>query len=328
MPKIHLVDTTPLIALNRLEQHLGGKHTILLKRDDIGGVGGGGNKLRKLEYSVAEALAQGCDTLITFGALQSNHARLTAAVAAHCGLDCVLILSKRVARQDTFYTESGNVLLNDLLGAEIHVLEDDEDPLARADEIKDALVQQGRKPYVIPFGGSDALGALGYADCAQEIARQAEGKGIRVDHIVHASGSGGTQAGLIAGCERSLTGARVHGISVLAQAPALQETVHTIANGARERLGLPLGETATDVIVEDGFIDGGYGVVNEQTLDAVRLLAETEGILLDPVYTGKAFAGLLHLLRTEEIPQGDTVVFLHTGGMPGIFAYTSAFKAA
>lgn len=328
MHKICLIKTSPLIRLERLEQHLGGSHTILLKRDDIGGIGGGGNKLRKLEHSVAKALQQGCDTLITFGALQSNHARLTAAVAAYCGLDCALILNKRVDRQDAFYTESGNLLLNNLFGADAYVLEADQDPLAYADNVKEKLKKQGRKPYVVPFGGSDSLGALGYVDCVEEVAQQIKGQELRVDHIVHASGSGGTQAGLIVGSERWLRGAQVRGISVLAQAAALQETVHHIANGARERLELPLHKDRKSVVVDDRFIDGGYGAVSEQTLEAVRLMATIEGVLLDPVYTGKAFAGFLHLLQTREIPKNETVIFLHTGGMPGIFAYTPAFRAA
>lgn len=314
--------------MERLEAHLGGHHMILIKRDDVGGLGGGGNKLRKLEYSVAEALRRGCDTLITFGALQSNHARLTAAVAAHCGLACVLILSKRVDRHDMFYAESGNLLLNNLLGAEIHVLDADRDPLVYADELKDGLAGRGRKAYVIPFGGSDALGALGYVDCAEEIGRQAGRHDIRSGHIVHASGSGGTQAGLIVGCERLPVAMRVHGISVLAQAPALKDTVRGLAEGVRSLLGIAPGEDEESIVVEDGFIGDGYGAVNTETLDAVRLLAKTEGILLDPVYTGKAFAGLLHLLRAQEIPRGDAVVFVHTGGMPGLFAYTPAFMAA
>lgn len=323
LARLALAGPSPLMRLERLGRELG--INLYIKRDDLGAIGGGGNKLRKLEYSVALALADGCDTLITFGALQSNHARLSAAVAARQGLRCELILNRKVPRATVHYEQSGNLALDRIFGAQLHVLAADYDPLAFCATRMQALKAEGRKPYVVPFGGSDALGAIGYAECVTELVSQAADAGITIDRLYHGSGSGGTQAGLLLGAQRHDAAFSIQGISVLNNQAALTTIVQGILEQARQRLTLSPSTASIDI--DDQYVGPGYGIPDARTHEAIELMARTEGVVLDPVYTGKAFAGLLGHVRQKRIASGETVVFLHTGGLPGVFAYADAFGA-
>jgi D-cysteine desulfhydrase family pyridoxal phosphate-dependent enzyme len=326
LPRLALLDSapTPLVELRTLGAPLGSVR-ILVKRDDLGGIGAGGNKLRKLQYAVGAAHAEGADTLLTFGALQSNHARLTAAVAASCGMECELFLSRRVPRRDPAYESSGNLLLARLFGATVHEIAPEADAVALAAARVDALRASGRRPWVIPFGGSDATGALGYVDCATELVAQCGALGLGgPDHVIVASGSGGTQAGLVAGFHAAGTATRVHGVSVLHPAAALAAIVRRLAAETCARLGHGAPPDA-QTEVDDRFVGAGYGVPTDAAQQAIRRLARAEGIVLDPVYTGKAFAGLLALAASGRFAPGATVVFVHTGGLPGVFAYAPEF---
>lgn len=320
LPRIKLLDRTPLTRLDRLGAALG--LNLYIKRDDIGATGGGGNKLRKLEFILARALEQGCDTLITFGALQSNHARLTAAVAARFGLACHLILNRKVPRSGPHYEGGGNLVLDSLFGATLHILPADDDPLAYCEGLKADLGKQGGKPYVVPFGGSDALGAIGYIACIQEIMEQAGEEDIAIDHLVHASGSGGTQAGLILGARMHAAAFDIQGISVLHTAQNLAPIVQNIVDEACPFVGMAPGADDMPVQIDDRFVGKGYGLMNADVREALALMAGTEGIVLDPVYTGKAFSGLIKRAHEGLYKKGSTVVFVHTGGLPGLFAYS------
>lgn len=323
-PRFQLLRTpTPLAEHPSLGARLGDVR-FFIKRDDFGEIGGGGNKLRKLEFAVGAARRDGADTLVTFGALQSNHARLTAAVAARAGMRCELILSKRVPRSDPAYETSGNMLLMKLFGANVNLLETAEDPLERAERLVAQLRARHRRPYVIPFGGSDVLGALGYAACAQEIVGQLHAQGLGADHVVVASGSGGTQAGLVAGFHAAGSTARVHGVSVLHPSAKLKDVVSPLVEGTCE--ALEVSARGARVETDDRFVGEGYGIPNAGTMLAIRELASSEGLILDPVYTGKAFAGLLAAAREGRFRPGECVVFVHTGGLPGLFAYASEFE--
>lgn len=320
-----LDEVSPLVEHKSLGERLGGIR-LFIKRDDIATIGGGGNKLRKLEFAVGKAQQEGADTLVTFGALQSNHARLTAAVAAKLGMRCELILSKRVPRSGMLYENNGNVLLTRLFGANIHILSAEADPLEWCGRHVESLRREGRKPYVIPFGGSDCLGALGMAHCAFEFLDQLSKQNAKPDHVVVASGSGGTQAGLLAGLHAAGSDAHVHGISVLHPAEKLCGIVSSIAAEACKAMGDKPFD-ASKVQVDDRFVGAGYGIPYDRVLDTIRMLAGTEGVLLDPVYTGKAFAGLRGLAEEGKFAPGETVVFVHTGGLPGLFAYSDEFPA-
>ncbi|MGO4331637.1 D-cysteine desulfhydrase family protein [Cupriavidus sp. 2TAF22] len=315
----------PIQHLPRLSQYLGGAD-IFVKRDDIGGLGGGGNKLRKLEYLVGEALADGADTIITVGGRQSNHARLTAAAAAKAGLACELILARLVPREDADYVNSGNVLLDDLFGARVHDLPAGSDALGYANQRAEALRAQGRRVYVCPLGGSSPTGCLGYAACAVEIDDEASTRGLSFDRILVANGSGGMQAGLIAGeiaCGRPA--ARVAGYSVLAPLEKAREDTLAKARQTLALLDPALGVAAESVDVDGSQFGPGYGQPTAGMVDALRLVATQEGILLDPVYSGKAFAGLVHDVRAGRYRKGQQILFVMSGGVPSLFAYRSIF---
>lgn len=318
VPRVVLTGASPLTKLEVLGAKLGHPN-LYIKRDDLGEIGGGGNKLRKLEYTLGRAISNDCDTLITFGALQSNHARITAAVAAKFGLRCHLILSRKVARTGPHYECGGNIFLGRLLGAELHYLEETDDPLRYCDELTARLIASGARPYVVPFGGSDGLGAIGYAGIVPEIALQLDYRGARVAHLYHASGSGGTQAGLILGTRNVPDAIQVHGISVLSPGNVLAGKVATLVVEASEMLGCNLN--LTEPVVDDRYIGQGYGIPNLEVVETLELVARTEGIILDPVYTGKAFCGLVRAIRDGAVAGDDIVVFIHTGGAPGLFAY-------
>ncbi len=304
---------TPLEFLPRLTAHLGGPQ-LWVKRDDQTGLALGGNKTRKLEFLVAEALAQRADTLVTCGAAQSNHARQTAAAAARFGLACTLVLRGVPPSQ-----AQGNLLLDQLLGAEIVWAEDA--PLTeRMEEVADSLRARGRRPYIVPYGGSNPVGICGYVAAMEELLAQAAQAGLRFDHIVFATSSGGTQAGLVLAARMCGYEGRILGISVDLPAEPLQRRIAELASATADHLGLPASFTPDDFAVEDGYLGGGYGVIGDLEREAIRLVARTEGLLLDPVYTGRAFGGLIDLIRRGAFSPRERVLFWHTGGVAGLFA--------
>ncbi|HHH42381.1 MAG TPA: D-cysteine desulfhydrase family protein [Chloroflexi bacterium] len=304
---------TPLEPLLRLTAELGGPQ-LWVKRDDQTGLATGGNKTRKLEFLVAHALARGADTLVTCGAAQSNHARQTAAAAARFGLACTLVLRGEEPPQ-----AQGNLLLDRWLGAEV-VWAGDAPLTERLEEVAEGLRAEGRRPYVVPYGGSNPVGATGYVAAMEELLAQCARQGLHFDHIVLASSSGGTQTGLVVGARALGYTGRILGISVDLRADALRYTLAGLATATAKFLGLPLDFAPEDFDVEDGYLGGGYGVVSELEREAIRLVARTEGLLLDPVYTGRAFGGLLDLIRRGAFSPEERVLFWHTGGTAGLFA--------
>ena len=310
---------TPIEPLTHLTRELGGPE-IWIKRDDLTGLTGGGNKTRKLEFLVADALAQGADTLITQGAVQSNHCRLTLAAAVREGLRCRLVLEERVPgsyRADA----SGNNLLFDLLGVEaVTVVPGGADMTAAMQAVADELAAQGRRGYAIPGGGSNALGALGYVACAEELLAQSFDMGLALDRVVVASGSAGTHAGLLVG----LTGANARlpltGINVRRPRPEQERNVHALAVATAELAGAPAPPREAVTALDD-WVGPGYSLPSPEMVEAVRMLARLDGVLLDPVYTGKAMAGLIGLARRGEFRKGERVLFVHTGGAPALYAY-------
>lgn len=310
---------TPIEAMPRLSAALGGPQ-LFIKRDDLLGLAAGGNKTRKLEFLVADALAQGADTLITVGAPQSNHCRLTLAAAAKEGLACRLIIEERVA--GTFSTEAlGNNLLFDLMGAaNIRVVPLGSDLAAEMDKDAAAVRAAGGKPYTIVGGGSNPLGALGYAACAAEIVTQAFDMGVPFDRIVVASGSAGTHAGILAGLAALNAGIPVIGINVRRPRAEQEGNVHKLAVATSALLGTP-APAREDVVALDDWVGPGYSLPTTDMVAAVRLLAASEGILLDPVYSGKAMAGLIGLVRSQQFAPDERLLFIHTGGSPSLHAY-------
>ena len=305
---------TSLEALPRLTVQLGGPE-LWIKRDDQTGLATGGNKARKLEFLVADALAQGADTLITAGAAQSNHARQTAAAAARFGLGCTLVLRGAEPPQ-----AQGNLLLDRLLGAEVVWAR--EQPLAGVmAQVAEKAWAAGHRPYAIPYGGSNPSGACGYVAAMEELLAQGAERNLHFDHVVLASSSGGTQAGLAVGARALGYEGRVLGISVDEPAGALRRKLADLATATAAHLGLGLTFTPEDFAVDDGYLGGGYGVVGDLERETLRTLARMEGILLDPVYTGRAFGGLLDLVRRGTFQPEERVLFWHTGGTAGVFAY-------
>ncbi len=317
---------TPIEFLSRLSRHLGGPK-IYIKRDDLTGLAGGGNKTRKLEFLVADALAKGADTLITVGAVQSNHCRLTLAAAAREGLHCQLVLEQRVPKSFDPHS-SGNIFLFDLLGAErVVVVDAGTDLAAKMNSLAAELTAAGRKAYVIPGGGSNPLGALGYVACAQEIIAQTFDLGLRIDHIVCASGSAGTHAGLITGLIGAQVGIPLTGINVRRTRAEQEKNVHTLAEATAALLELPGGIPRASVVALDEWVGPGYSLPSSEMIEAVRLVARMEGVLLDPVYTGKAMAGLIALAKRGHFERDHNVLFVHTGGSPSLFAYQSVLQS-
>lgn len=318
---------TPLHPLPRLSDLLGGPE-IWIKRDDCTGMAGGGNKMRKLEFLVADAQAQGADTLITQGAVQSNHARQTAAVAASLGMACHIILEERIADTDDDYVGSGNVLLDRLFGAEMQHRPGGSDMAAAMVELAEQLQAEGRRPYIIPGGGSNPIGALGYVNAALELADQAREQGLTIDCLVHGTGSAGTQAGLVVGVSHYRLGFPVLGISVRAPYDKQHANVLKLAQETAAWAGSSASITADDVLVDANYVGPGYGVPDTSTLEAIVLAARADGVMLDPVYSGKGMAGLIGHIRQGKFKQGQRIVFLHTGGAQVLPAYRHVLEAA
>jgi D-cysteine desulfhydrase len=330
-PRLVLLEgPTPIQRLHRLENSLGvaaGGVRLFVKRDDLMGLGGGGNKVRKLEFLLGEALARGCDTFLTIGAVQSNHARLTAAACARAGLACELVLANVVPRDDADYRRNGNVLLDNLFGATVHSAENFGAALEFVRGRAEELERAGRRVYVVGGGGSSPVGCLGYVGCAQEIAGQEAELGVRFGRVVVPNGSSGTHAGLAAGF--AVLGedpARVKSFTVLAPLDEARATTLAKARETLALMGADVDLPAEVIDVSGAQLGAGYGIPTEAGIEAIRAMASLEGLLIDPVYGAKAFAGLLADVRTGDYEAGDAVLFVMTGGTPGLFAYRSALQ--
>ncbi len=311
---------TPLERLDRLSKELGGPE-IWIKRDDCTGLSTGGNKTRKLEFLMAEAEAMGADMVMTQGATQSNHARQTAAFAAKLGMACHILLEDRTGSNDPNYNYNGNVLLDHLHGATTEKRGSGLDMNAEMEAVAETFRKSGRKVYTIPGGGSNPTGALGYVNCAFELVSQANDRGIVINHIVTATGSAGTQAGLIVGLKAINAGIPLQGFGVRAPKAKQEEMVFALAGKTAEKLGCAGVVRREDVVADTDYVGPGYGIPRADTLEAIRMFAELEGILLDPVYSGKGAAGLIDYIRKGRYKTGERVVFLHTGGAAALFGY-------
>ena len=326
-PRVHLAHLpTPLERMDRLSEALGGPE-IWIKRDDCTGLSTGGNKTRKLEFLMAEAQAEGADLVMTQGATQSNHARQTAAFAARLGMDCHILLEDRTGYKDENYNHNGNVLLDVLHGATYETRNAGLDMNAEMESVAENFRRQGKRVYTIPGGGSNTTGALGYANCALELVGQANDRGLVIDHIVHATGSTGTQAGLVTGLKALNANIPVMGISVRAAKEAQEENVFKLASATADVLGCPGVVSAQDIAANSDYVGEGYGLPTEAGIDAIRMFAKFEGLLLDPVYSSKGAAGLIDLIRKGHYKKGERVVFLHTGGSVSLFGYLNALSA-
>ncbi len=318
---------TAIEAMPHLSDALGGAE-LYIKRDDQLGLSAGGNKTRKLEFLVADALAQGADTLITVGAVQSNHCRLTLAAAVREGLKCRLVLEQRVPGSYDA-AASGNNFLFDLLGVEsVTVIDAGEDLQAAMERVAATLAAEGRKGYIIPGGGSNALGALGYVACAEEILAQSFQMGVSFDRIVVASGSAGTHAGIVAGLIGNSAGIPVTGINVRRPRAEQEGNVYKLACAAAELAGVVPEVPREAIVCLDDWVGPGYSLPTAEMVEAVRMFASHEGVLLDPVYTGKAAAGLIGLVRSGQIAADERVLFVHTGGSPALYAYQPVLTGA
>ncbi len=329
VPRYPLLDgATPIHPLPRLSAYLGGA-TIHVKREDIAGVGGGGNKLRKLELLIGEALQSGAETVITVGARQSNHARLTAAAAARAGMRCEVVLTRSVPRDDADYVESGNILLDSLFNARVHDLPASADAMAYAIARADELRASGQRVYICPFGGSSPVGCLAYAACAAEIVQQSRAQGTPFDRIIVPNGSGGTHAGLVAGFAALGAGTiEVDGYTVYAPAAEAHRATLDKAQQTARIINRDTEISPDAVRVDASQLGPGYGIPTDAMRQAVRLLASQEGLLLDPVYSGKAFAGLIEGVTSGRYAADQNILFVMTGGLPGLFAYRHEFQTA
>ena len=322
LPRIPLGQLpTPLEELPRLTRALGGPR-LLIKRDDQTGLASGGNKTRKLEFSVAEAVGQGADILITMGGVQSNHCRQTAAAAARCGLGCVVVLRGHAPSH-----LNGNLLLDHLLGARV-VFSGDRTREEVAEEIATEQRAAGHHPLVIPVGASNAVGAVGFVAAIEELDAQLKARKLHADRVVFASSSFGTQAGLCVGAKAIGFNGQLAAIAIDCSRAELQAGVAAIANPTIRRLGLEMSFTPEEVVAYDGYLGAGYAIMGEPEREAIALMARSEGILLDPVYTGRAMAGMIDLIRKGEFGKDETIVFWHTGGAAALFAYAEQLLAA
>ncbi len=315
---------TPLEPMDRLSEELGGPR-LWVKRDDCTGLSSGGNKTRKLEYLMADAQAKRADTIITQGATQSNHARQTAAAAARLGMQCHILLEDRTGSNDPDYILNGNVLLDRLHGASVSKRAGGADMNAEMEALAHEIRGAGREPYIIPGGGSNPTGALGYVNCARELAEQAAGMGLKIDSLVHATGSSGTQAGLITGLAAIESDIHLLGIGVRAPQEKQEQMVFELAQRTAVHLGTGLQIDRAQVRANCDYVGPGYGLPTEGMKSAVRQLARTEGLLFDPVYSGKGLDGLIDQIKRGYFDGMDNVVFLHTGGSAALFGYSETF---
>ena len=321
-PRVSLAHLpTPLELMPRLSEHLGGPN-IYVKRDDCTGLGTGGNKTRKLEFLMADAIAQNADVIITQGAVQSNHARQTAAAACKMGMECELIFEQRIDDPAEAYLNSGNILLDRIFGANLRDVDKGSDMDAAMEEVAEELRRDGKTPYIIPGGGSNRIGALGYVDCALEFMAQANREGIVIDHVIHATGSAGTQAGLLAGLKATNANIPLLGIGVNAPQQEQEEKVYKLALETAEYIGAAGVVAREDVVANCDYVGDGYGIPTQAMNDAVMLLARLEGLLFDPVYSGKGLAGMIDLVQKGQFAHAQNIVFIHTGGSAGLFGYS------
>lgn len=321
----YVTTPTPIEAAPAFSKALGGKVNIFIKRDDLLPGCAGGNKTRKLDFCIADALENNADTIITCGAVQSNHCRLTLSWAVKEGLDCHLVLEERV--KGSYNPEaSGNNFLFHLLGVKsVTVVPGGSDMMAEMQKLADSLKAKGKNPYIIPGGASNAIGATGYVACAQETLQQLFDMGVSIDHMVVPSGSAGTHAGIVVGMQGNNSGIPVSGINVSRTKSDQETLVYKLVEATAQRVGVvtPIAKEAVQCF--DGYVGAGYSLPTDAMIEAVKLLASTEAILLDPVYSGKAMAGLIDLVRKGHFPEGSNVLFLHTGGSPALYAYQKLF---
>ncbi|MFA9560595.1 D-cysteine desulfhydrase [Evansella sp. AB-rgal1] len=298
---------------------------VYIKRDDLLGLTEGGNKTRKLEFLIADAQEKGADTIITAGGIQSNHCRLTLAACVKEQLSCILILEENEVQQFDTQT-NGNFLLFQLLGTEnIKVVPNGTDVYKEMEKVAEEVMEAGRKPYVIPVGGSNVTGITGYAACAEEIVQQQKELGITFDYVVCTSGSGGMHAGLVAGFVGLESKTKVIGINISRGKTEQEENVYQLTKQTAEHIGIDTEITRESVLCYDEYVGQGYALPTQEMVEAVKLLASTEAILLDPVYTGKAMAGLIDLIRKDYFKSSDNVLFIHSGGKPAVYAYSPVF---
>ena len=316
---------TPLEHMPRLSAYLGGPE-IWVKRDDCTGLATGGNKTRKLEFSMADALEHGADTIVTVGAVQSNHVRQTAAAACKLGLKCEVLLEHRVSEPSEPYATSGNVLLDRIFGANLREYPAGTDFDAAMNDVAAEISAGGGRPYIIPGGASNKVGALGYVNCALEVLSQAGGRGFVIDHLITATGSAGTQAGLIVGLKAMQSGTPLLGVGVNAPQEVQEERVYKLACETAELIGNPGIVLRDDIVANCDYVGEGYGIPTAGMNEAVLLLARLEGLLFDPVYSGKALAGMIDLIRNGEFASARNIVFLHTGGAAALFAYSDQLE--
>ena len=324
-----LFGPSPVHRLDRLSEHLGGAVEIWAKREDCNsGLAYGGNKVRKLEYLAADALAQGCDTLVSIGGVQSNHTRQVAAVAARLGLGCVLVQERWVEWPDVVYDKVGNVLLSRIMGADVRLDSSGFDIGIRRswEEALASVEESGGKPYAIPAGASDhPLGGLGFARWADEVAAQERDLGVFFDTVVVCSVTGSTQAGMVAGFAAQETERAVLGIDGSATVAQTWAQIARIARATAEAIELGRGLDDSEIVLLDEWHAGTYGIPDERTIDAIRLCARLEGVLTDPVYEGKSMAALIDLVRSGRIAPGSRVLYAHLGGQPALNAYAGVF---
>jgi len=324
-PRLHFAHLpTPLEPLKNLSKVLGGPN-IWIKRDDCTGLAGGGNKTRKLEFLMADALKHKADTVITNGATQSNHARQTAAIAAKLGMHCHILLEDRTGSKDTGYNYNGNVLLDQLYEAQLKMFSSGTDMNAAMDELANELKRDGKKPYIIPGGGSNPIGAMGYVNCAMELLYQANTSGLKIDLVVHATGSAGTQAGLVTGFSGSNSLVPVLGVGVRAPKEIQEENVFNLAERTAVYLGIPDTVKREQVVANCDYVGEGYGIPAADTIEAIKMFARLESVLLDPVYSGKGAAGLIDMIRKNRFNKDNNIVFVHTGGSQALFGYRHDF---
>lgn len=322
----YLQGPTPIESMPALSKVLGGDVNLYVKRDDLLPGAGGGNKTRKLEFCIGDALEKGADTIITCGAVQSNHARLTAAWSAKEGMDCHLILEERV-KGSYKETASGNNFLFELLGVKsLGVVEAGSDMMAKMEEKAEELKSAGKKPYIVPGGASNEIGALGYAACAEETMTQLNDMMLDMDHIIVPSGSAGTHSGMIVGMTGVNGNIPISGVNVSRVKDVQEGIVFDLAQRTAKKLGVENAIKREDIVCFDGYVGPGYSLPTDSMIEAVKLFSMNEAILLDPVYSGKAAAGLIDLVRKGHFKKGANVLFLHTGGSPALYAYLDTFR--